>query len=511
MNDLQKKEYPFMNKFVFFTAAFLFAVLSFTAQSPAADSLKLLLKGHLHDTTRCIIYGRLIASENNETVWKNYNRELMHICKKNLGKRSTANTEIPKYKKYYAAALNNIAMLNIRQGEAKEAFRNYKECLRVLTDLGDERGISTCFNNMARVFQEQGDLNQALEYYIKSLQIKETLGDSTGIAISLNNLGQIYLSQSDHAKALDYFHRSLKIMLALGNKKIIASSYNNIAQLYQKEKDLDRALEYYTKSLKLKEEIDDKGGIARAFNNIGTVYRMKGENANALNYFEKGLSMQQLIKDKQGMAFVLTNLGNIYSRMGNSAKAIELCEKSLAISKEIGFPENIRSASGELFRLYKLAGKYELSLKNYELHIKMRDSINNESTRKASIRSQLKYEYEKQAAADSVAHAKESEIKSAELSRQSAEIKAKKNQQYALFGGLFLVCLFGVFMYNRFKVTQKQKAVIEDQKEIVEEQKKIVEEKQHEILDSIKYARRIQMAQIPSEKRVLTMLTRLKM
>jgi hypothetical protein len=140
----------------------------------------------------------------------------------------------------------------------------------------------------------------------------------------------------------------------------------------------------------------------------------------------------------------------------------------------------------------------------------MRDSINNESTRKASIKSQLKYEFEKQAAADSVAHAKENEIKNAELAKQKAEISAKKNQQYALFGGLGLVLVFAGFMYNRFKITQKQKKVIEEQKSIVEEQKKLVEEKQKEVLDSIHYARRIQQAQMPNEKMVSKIFKRLK-
>jgi hypothetical protein len=140
----------------------------------------------------------------------------------------------------------------------------------------------------------------------------------------------------------------------------------------------------------------------------------------------------------------------------------------------------------------------------------MRDSVSNETNRKASIRSQLKYEYEKQAAADSVAHSKESEIKNAELAKQSAEIKAKRNQQYALFGGLALVMVFAGFMFNRFKLTQKQKAVIEDQKSEVEQQKVLVEAKQKEILDSIHYAKRIQMAQVPSERRVSVMLNKTK-
>jgi len=65
-------------------------------------------------------------------------------------------------------------------------------------------------------------------------------------------------------------------------------------------------------------------------------------------------------------------------------------------------------------------------------------------------------------------------------------------------------------MYNRFKITQKQKRIIESQKHLVEHQKQIVDEKQREILDSIHYARRIQMALIPSEKIVASIINRLK-
>jgi tetratricopeptide (TPR) repeat protein len=207
---------------------------------------------------------------------------------------------------------------------------------------------------------------------------------------------------------------------------------------------------------------------------------------------------------------VLLNTGTVYYKQKNYAKALSFYKRSMTLSKELNFVESIKNTAKYLSLAEKGSGNYKSALENYELFIQLRDSLSNEATRKASIRSQLKYEYEKQAAADSVAHAKESEIKNVELKRQEAEIKAKKNQQYALFGGLLLVILFSIFMFNRFKVTQKQKRIIEDQKDIVEAQKKLVEEKQHEILDSIKYARRIQMAQIPSEKRVFSMLNKLK-
>jgi serine phosphatase RsbU (regulator of sigma subunit) len=57
-----------------------------------------------------------------------------------------------------------------------------------------------------------------------------------------------------------------------------------------------------------------------------------------------------------------------------------------------------------------------------------------------------------------------------------------------------LVALFGLFMFNRFKVTQKQNHLIREQKAELQKQKELVEEHQKETLDSIHYAKRIQSA-----------------
>ena len=59
--------------------------------------------------------------------------------------------------------------------------------------------------------------------------------------------------------------------------------------------------------------------------------------------------------------------------------------------------------------------------------------------------------------------------------------------------GLFVLALVGVFsflLYKRFKLTEKQK-------QLIEKQKHIVDEKQKEIIDSITYAKRLQLAILP--------------
>ena len=58
-----------------------------------------------------------------------------------------------------------------------------------------------------------------------------------------------------------------------------------------------------------------------------------------------------------------------------------------------------------------------------------------------------------------------------------------------------MIGLFAGFMYNRFKVTRKQKGIIEEAHEELEE-------KNQEIMDSITYAKRIQSAILPPPKLV---------
>jgi serine phosphatase RsbU (regulator of sigma subunit) len=78
----------------------------------------------------------------------------------------------------------------------------------------------------------------------------------------------------------------------------------------------------------------------------------------------------------------------------------------------------------------------------------------------------------------------------------NAQLKQEKTQRFALLGGIVLVGLFGVFMFNRFKITKKQNHLIQLQKTELQKQKELVEEHQKETLDSIHYAKRIQTALI---------------
>ena len=131
------------------------------------------------------------------------------------------------------------------------------------------------------------------------------------------------------------------------------------------------------------------------------------------------------------------------------------------------------------------------------MHITIRDSIESQDNKKEVIRHEFKYDYDKKEAIADAEH-------QAEMEQQEAVATEQQKKQNIIIGsvsgGLGLVVLFSIFLFNRFQVTRKQKTVIEEQKEEVDRAYDSLEEKNKEITDSINYAQRIQAAILPPDR-----------
>lgn len=90
----------------------------------------------------------------------------------------------------------------------------------------------------------------------------------------------------------------------------------------------------------------------------------------------------------------------------------------------------------------------------------------------------------------------------AQIEAQTAELQRERIQRFALYGGVLLLLLFGIVIFNRLRITRNQKQIIENQKQEVDEAYSQLGEKNTEIMDSINYAKRIQSAILPPAKLV---------
>ncbi|MDG2228385.1 MAG: tetratricopeptide repeat protein [Flavobacteriales bacterium] len=403
-------------------------------------------------------------------------------------------------KKYIANALNTQGVSFAIKGDYKEAIEYYKKSLKINEGIRDKSGVAGSLNNLGMIYYNQGDYAKAIEYYTKSLKVEDEIGDKAGIASSLNNIGNIYSDNDDNDKAMVYYMKSLKIREELEDKSGVSIALGNIGIIYKVQGDYAKAIEYCTKSLRIFQEIEDKIGIANSLNNIGTIYQEDGNLVKAIECHTKSLKIKEEINDKSGIAASLNNIGVIYQKQGSHNKALYYSERSLAIAEEIGNTLITKEAAKSLWQVNKQLGKPKESLEMYELYIAIRDSLDSEENQKAVIQQEFKYAYEKQAAADSVKAAEAVKVTDALLTAEKAENKQHQQQQHFLYAGLALALLFGAVIFNRFKIANKQKDIIEQQKQKVDETYDELEEAHREITDSINYAERIQRSFLATDE-----------
>jgi tetratricopeptide (TPR) repeat protein/serine phosphatase RsbU (regulator of sigma subunit)/DNA-binding CsgD family transcriptional regulator len=513
------------------------------------DSLKNIIKTASHDSDIVNAYfdwDNIVYVSDTE-LDEELNRKIIDLCKKNLAENLAKNEQLffqdmlassysnlggiekdygdlEKAHTYYiksltiakeaelknieANVLNNIGILKDNQGNPYEAIDFYKKSLEIRKEIGVEnKNMVSSLDNLGTVYANMGNYQESIKYFDEALKLAEKLGAPGHIAHVLLGVGLNYNNFGEHEKAIEYYEKSLKISEELGDQQIISTCLLRIGNAYSDKGDNERALEFYYQGLDISEKIGFVGNIGGFLNNIGIMLKEKGDYDSALEYYERSYKIDEELGYKVGMAGSLNSMATIYSIRDESDKCVEHLKRALQFAKEakhIGFTKNILY---NLYDEYKYYGKTKKALAAYEEYSEIKDSLSNDESKKALLRREYQYEYEKKKALDNVENEKLVAI----------EKEQKEKQQFitmATAGGLVLTGIFLLIVFNRLRVTRKQKLIIEDQKVEVEEQrdisneqKLIVEEKNKEILDSISYAKRIQEAILPPPRLVKEWLT----
>ena len=456
------------------------------------------------DTSKVVSLNPIVENMISD-YWKNY-----QFFQYNLVQNILANNPDSKTRKKLEGILlsiyGNLAVIKAGNGDYDGAKEYYFKITTIPNV--DSTLLATTYSNLAYVYDIQGDMKGSVKLYFKAIKIQEAMMYRKGLAISYNNVGVLYNTQKEYGTALKYYKKAEKLRLKIKDIDGLGNTYNNIATIYNEYDSLDLALDYYKKSLKYREQIKDNVGLANVYNNIGTLYMDKGEEEKALEYFTKAQTIVKQINNELMYLSTNFNLSSLYENKNNLDEAKKLSLDGLDIAKQKGIPLYINKFSKSLYSIYEKKQNYKNALIMYKLHIKMRDSLKNEENTKELVQQQAKYEYEKQKAIDDAEHEKQIAIEQ-EASEKQTIIT------YATTGGLGLVGIFLLVVFNRLKVTRKQKNIIEEQKQEVEQQKQVVElahseleEKNKEITDSIQYAKRIQNAILPPAKVVKEYLTK---
>lgn len=374
-----------------------------------------------------------------------------------------------------------------------------KKAFLIVKKYHDKKNQPKILNLLGGYFQMKTDYLQAVDYYQKSLKIGEELNDPDAMLVAIGNIGALYIILGQFEKALNYQLRSLAIAEKNNRVEKLASIYNNLCLLYNEFKERDKAISYGKKALEIYTSKNDKNGICSALGNLGNCYQGEKKFDKALEYFLSCYKTALEIDNTYEELNAMMDIAEIYAIKKNYTEAIKFYSKARDLASDNDDLINLKGAYFGLYETFKKMGDKDKALENYEIYHRVLEQIQKEEKEEAVAKKVMEYEFNQRAARDSIKNAEESKVKDALLRANKAQIQRDKTLKIALSVGLLFVFGFGILIFNRFRITRRQKHIIEAKNKQTEEQKEIIENKNKEILDSINYAKRIQYTLLAHE------------
>ena len=455
-----------------------FCNLAYAQNQRLLDSLTHVYNTCNTDTHKVLMLRKiayLYSDNNNSTKAFEYGKKALNLALK-------TKNDYHIYRSYLGLGIfsNNI-------GKPADALYYYTQTLNYFEPSNNPSDACFMYTRIAGLYTSLENYKKAYEYYDKAIDLISPTKDSLlKLQIMMPKL-TTYVSDKKYNEA----RKLLSYMDSLGSKSYKEWNafqklyiYENLWLIDINEKKLNDALKVAKQSLKLAEESKNKEFTISSKSLLAKTYFELKDLNNAYSYTDGVIKECLIIEDYNQLMEHYVVLADIWIERENYQEAKLSLSKALRIARE----GDVISSKIEILKKLSLVTENLSEPKDALIYFKeaisLEDSITNNKSQNIIAEIQTRTETEQKQ--------KEIEILNKDKKLASTQLENEKAQKFYLYGGLALVIFFGIFMYNRFRITNKQKQIIENQKIEVENAKHIVEEKHKEITDSINYAERIQ-------------------
>ena len=307
---------------------------------------------------------------------------------------------------------------------------------------------------------DQFDMSKKKGYEL--IALAETNNDTLELTAALHNLGINYYKEGDYSTADSLISIAYERNKAVKYEPFIINNLSMLANIAGRLGNQNQALKY---NLIVKEKFDT----------------------------DKNLS---------GMSMIRVNISGNYFDLGQKKIAYKTLEEGIKLAKKHNFKRWEWIGYSTLSGFHNVDKNYKAALDNYVLYNQLKTSVVNENsaTKLNSLTEQLNLKQLEILENKEALQEEKLNVQAEKIKFQDAESKEKKIINYTLIIGLLAACLFGLFVYNRLKLTNRQNVIIQDQKVKVDLAYEELGVKSKEITDSIIYAKRIQSAILPPNK-----------
>lgn len=384
------------------------------------------------------------------------------------------------YLKGEGFALYNFGNINYYRDQYEEGLKNLDRAEQIFTKIDDQKGLGYAKNTEAEIYTLQGEYEEALVNLFEALHHFENSKDNVGLARVNNNIGIIQYNQNNLEEALKYFNQAL--ITADEIRTADASLY--IGKVYITQNKYSEAERYLEKCLKISLKLEDNYNISDAYFLLGKIDAFYGENGKALKYFEDALKIKEDLEDDQGISLCHIHLGNLFLNQKQPQKSLAHFIKAKDLALALGIREEMKDAYLGLSNTYHILKQYDSAYHYLNENNRIQKELQSEEASKKLVQLESVLATQK---------------REAQIAAERALTEySKKVMLYSSIGVILVLLIVAAMMYNRYRLKQKANEQLSKYNEEIKQQRDIIEAHNRDIMDSIKYAKRIQEAILPS-------------
>jgi PAS domain S-box-containing protein len=182
---------------------------------------------------------------------------------------------------------NNIGITYDSMKEVDKALEYYNKSIEINNELGNDIVSAYIMHNIGIIYNDKGILDTAYQYFTKSLTITEMYEDPYGISYNLTRIANILKKQGKLDSALIILSKSLEYTILIDDKSAESENYLEFSNIYEINNDYLHAFEYYKKYDQLKDTIFNDDMI-KQMTELETKYQSEKKETENLLLKEQG-------------------------------------------------------------------------------------------------------------------------------------------------------------------------------------------------------------------------------
>jgi serine phosphatase RsbU (regulator of sigma subunit) len=336
----------------------------------------------------------------NEFIWSNRHQgsgQFFDLAAENLEIANAMQMEITTAD--LALAYLNFGNSAWNRSEPERAFNSLIKAQQLFRGLGDYGKAGFAEAVMSNLHSQKGEFERAFGLIYNVIDELKNLEEHEVLGLAYLSAGSFHFDLESFQEAFDYFIKSYESFREISDEIGIARSTNNAGMSLHKLGRNQEGLEYCEKSLEIYERLNLDQGKAKAKRDIGKILEGQGNLEEALVFFKKSLQIREKAHTKKssGIDGIITchmDIGEILNRMQRTDEAKDHLKKALLLSEASNSLPKLIKIEKLLSDTSKLEGKFDEALQHLELHLELKKDMLGQETENKIKMMQTRYALE---------------------------------------------------------------------------------------------------------------------